>query len=117
MAQARYEEASSLFDRSLTIRTRFFGPDHHSVATTLCGQAEVAVAQGNDAEAAPIFQRALDIRQQKLGVDHPAVALLIEKYAPLLHRADRQGRGGLALEAKAREIRIKHKHVDAVGDH
>ena len=67
-------------------------------------QAEVAVARGRDDEATPIFQRALEIRQQKLGPDHPAVALLLEKYAPLLRRADRVDEA-LRLEARAKAIR------------
>ena len=85
------------------------------MATTLCGQAEVAVAQAKDAEAAPLFQRALEIREEKLGADHPAVALLIEKYAPLLRLLDREEEAA-GLEAKAKEIRIQQKHVNASAD-
>ena len=47
-----------------------------------------------------------------------AVSLLLAGIVTLalVRRADRQDEA-LALEARAREIRIKHKHVDAVGDH
>ena len=49
-AQARYAEATTFFQRSLTIRQRYFGANDPRVATTLCGLAELALAQGQHAE-------------------------------------------------------------------
>ena len=76
------------------------------VATTLCGLAELALAQAKYAEAEPLFQRALAIREARLGVEHPGVALLLEKFAGFLRQTGREDEAD-AMETRARSIRAK----------
>ena len=61
-------------------------------------------AQGKYAEAEPHYQRALAISEKALGPEHPNVARILENYADLLRKLDRNAEAE-ELEERARAIR------------
>ncbi len=72
-----YEQAEALFQQSLGIWERAFGPNHIGAATVLAGLARVYDQQGKYAQAEPLFRRALAIRERSLGPEHPDVASVL----------------------------------------
>jgi len=74
------------------------------MAVTLNELAAVYWSQGRLAEAEPLFQRSLRIFGQVLGEMHPNVATVLENYADLLQRLERNDEAE-ALEARAATIR------------
>jgi hypothetical protein len=81
----------------------------------LCGLAELAFAQGQYSEAEPLFRRALTIREEQLGVEHPVVAVLLEKYAVLLHKTEREAEA-VAMEARVQTIHARQSQKAPHGD-
>ena len=74
------------------------------MATSLNNLALFYDAQGKYAEAEPLFQRALAIVVKVLGPEHPNVAQMLENYAGLLRKMDRNEEVE-ELEERARAIR------------
>jgi tetratricopeptide (TPR) repeat protein len=74
VALGHYHEAEPLYQRSLAIREKAFGPDHPDVATSLNNLALLYRAEGAYPKAEPLYQRSLAIREKALGLDHPDVA-------------------------------------------
>jgi tetratricopeptide (TPR) repeat protein len=70
-ALAAYAEAQPLFERSLAIREKLFGPEHPKTAISLSSLAGLLESQGDLAGARPYYERALAIREKVLGRDHP----------------------------------------------
>ncbi len=71
------------------------------------GMGEVYRAQGKYNEAEPPYQRALAIDEKALGPDHPRVATVLENYAALLHKLNRDAEAD-KMQARAQAIRAKH---------
>ena len=57
--------------------------------------------------AEPLCRRALTILTKALGADHPNVALMLENYADLLRKMNREGEAE-KMETRAKAIRAKH---------
>src|SRR5262249_37845151 len=98
----------------LSIRQRFFGETDPTVATTLCGLAELALAQAHYPVAEPLFRRALTIREAQWGAEHPSVATVLEKLAVLLRQTGRETEA-TDLDARAQRIRAKQGQTGAGG--
>ena len=69
--------------------------------------AELHRAQGRYAQAEPLYRRSLAILGKTLGPEHPQVAQILENYAALLRKTDREPEGA-EMEARAKQIRAKH---------
>ena len=61
---------------------------------------------GRYSEAEPLYKRSLQIMERVLGPDHPNVATVLENYADLLQKMDRE-KEAAELEARAKSIRNK----------
>jgi len=57
--------------------------------------------------AEPLNRRALAIVEKALGPEHPQVARVLENYAALLHKLDRDAEAD-KMEARAKAIRAKN---------
>lgn len=79
--QGRYAEAEPLYQRSLEIRGKTLGEDHHDVAESLHNLARLYHAQGKYAESEPLHERALEISERTLGKDHPHFAFTLNNLA------------------------------------
>ncbi len=80
------------------------GPHHPSVTGSMVGLGEIIYCgQGRYPEAEAVFNRALSIREEMLGPEHPAVAALLEQYAVLPRKMDR--------ETEAREMEARGKTI------
>ena len=72
--QARYDEAESLYKRSLAIAEAAGGPDHPTVALSLLNLARVYQDRNRYALAEPLLKRSLAIQERLYGPEHPEVA-------------------------------------------
>ena len=77
------------------------------MATSLNRLAALYYSQGKYNEAEPLYRRALSIWEKALGPEHPDVATVLENYALLLRKTNREAQAE-ELEARARAIRAKH---------
>jgi len=84
-----YEEAKSLYQRSLEIRERILGDFDPKVAESLYALADLYQSKGSYTAAEPLYQRSLTIRREVLGDKDPLVAAIL--YA-LPHLYQTQGR-------------------------
>ncbi len=73
-AQARPEEAETLYRQALADAERALGPEHLDLAPLLVTLAELYAGQGLYAEAEPLFAQAVAVREASLGRQHPDVA-------------------------------------------
>lgn len=107
-----YEEAESLYVRSIEIKERILG-DHPMTASSLNNLAILYTTQGRLDEAEPISIRALRIREQTLGQGHPDTAHSLNRVAELY---EKQGRFDEAehLLLKALNIYESKKMKDQV---
>lgn len=62
--QSQFAEAERLFQRSLALSEKSFGPDHHLVASTLIPLAAAYHAQGRTAEAKTLVNRSINIGER-----------------------------------------------------
>ena len=83
-ALADYDEAKSLYERSLSIREKAFGRAHPLTATSLHNLARLFRDQGHFAEARELYERALAIREKVCGPDHSETAATLNNLASLL---------------------------------
>ncbi|MDD3581795.1 MAG: tetratricopeptide repeat protein [Desulfobacca sp.] len=104
---AQSQSDAAALQRSLKIREKALGPEHHDVAASLNNLAALYREQGHYAEAKPLWQRALQIFEKALGPYHPYVATCLENYATLLRKMGGEGEAG-PLESRAKAIRAKH---------
>ncbi|CAN0339491.1 unnamed protein product, partial [Scytosiphon promiscuus] len=82
--QGKYDEAGPLYERSLTIREKAYGPDHPEVATALNNWAVVLQEQGKYDDAESLYERSQAIREKVLGPEHPDVAESLNNRAVVL---------------------------------
>jgi tetratricopeptide (TPR) repeat protein len=82
--RAAYVEARPLFERSLAIREKTFGPEHPDTAITLDKLAGLLMEQNDLVGARPLFERALAIYEKVLGAEHRNTASGLNNLAGLL---------------------------------
>ncbi|HEY6342498.1 MAG TPA: tetratricopeptide repeat protein [Bryobacteraceae bacterium] len=104
--RAQYREAEPLYQKSLAIAEKVFGPDYPETASRLNNLAELYRDQGRYGEALPLYQRALAIAEKALGADHPRTATCLNNLAALY---DDQGRDDEAEPLYRRAIAIAEK--------
>lgn len=78
-----YPVAEELFRRSLDIRERLLGVEHHGLVQTINNLAAVHIARADLEHAEPLFRRALSITERQLGMEHPEVAIFLNNLARL----------------------------------
>ncbi|CAN0557886.1 unnamed protein product, partial [Ectocarpus sp. 12 AP-2014] len=62
--QRKFQDAEPLYERSLAIDEKVYGPDHPEVATDLNNYAALYEVQGKYAEAEPLLERSQAIREK-----------------------------------------------------
>ncbi len=68
-------------------------------------------AQGNYVAAEPLFKRSRAIQEKVLGPEHPNVAQVLENYAVLLRKTNRNAEAA-KMEARAKAILAKHAQAN-----
>ena len=81
----KHLEAEPLLKRSLALREKALGPQHHDVGLSLNNLAVLYRAQGRYAEAEPLFKRSLAIFEKELGPGDPVVATAVNGLAGMYH--------------------------------
>jgi CHAT domain-containing protein/Flp pilus assembly protein TadD len=115
--QGKYNQAESLYKRSLEIGEKALGSNHPDVATSLNNLAGLYYSQGNYSAAEPLYKRSLSIREKALGSNHPDVATSLNNLAGLYYS---QGNYSAAEPLYKRSLSIKEKalgsnHPDVAG--
>ncbi len=78
------KSAEPLYQTSLEIKLKEYGPNHPSVADTVNSCAMLEFAKGSYAICKVYYLKALEIREQYLGIEHPAVAQTLINLAGVL---------------------------------
>ncbi len=81
--QGKYDEAISLSQQALAIKTEVLGKKHPVIAQSLNNLALLYDSQRNYAAAEPLYQQALAIRKEMLGEKHPDTAISLNNLAGL----------------------------------
>ena len=102
-SHSSYDEAESLFQRSLEIAEKALGGDHPEIATILDNLALLNLDQGRCEEAEPLYQRSLEIHEKG---DHPYIASTLGNLAEV-YRAQGRDAEAAKLTARAESIRKK----------
>ncbi len=89
LTQGRYEEAESLYKRSLAITEKVLGPEHPNIATCLRNLSLIYGRQGRYAEAETLYKQSLEISEKALGPEHLVIALSLNSLASLYGEQDR----------------------------
>jgi tetratricopeptide (TPR) repeat protein len=102
MNGGRYDEAESLYLRSLALRENALPPDHPMITAVLERLGQVYAIEGELEKAAELQTRALAARERALGPDHPDLAIALDSLADVRAQV-----GALeeASELQARAIR------------
>ncbi|CAM9752024.1 unnamed protein product [Ectocarpus sp. 6 AP-2014] len=82
--QGKYDDAESLYKRSLATQEKVLGQEHPDVGQSLNDLAGLLRAQGKYAEAEPLYEQSQAIREKVLGPEHPDVATTLNDRARLL---------------------------------
>ncbi len=111
----RYAEAEPLYQRSLALREKIFGPMHAEVATSLNNLGLLYRAQGRYAEAESSYKRSLAMREQLFGAAHPEVAAVRNNlgrvYQDQGHYAQAQQFYQQALSIREQALGLNHPDV------
>jgi tetratricopeptide (TPR) repeat protein len=109
-SQGNYNEAETLYARSLKIRESQLRVDHPDVATSLNNLAYLYDLQGKYSEAEPLYLRSIEIWERQLGADHPDVATSLNNLAGL-YKA--QGKYSEAESLYRRSLEIRERQLGA----
>jgi serine/threonine protein kinase/tetratricopeptide (TPR) repeat protein len=96
--------ARGLFERSLALRERALGAEHHDVAESSAGLAECARRQGRPVEAAQLFERSMVLCRRPDGGYFPQAIDTLDRYVVLLRETGQKARAD-EMEALAASIR------------
>jgi len=102
------DEAGTLLERCLAIRTARYGPLHLYLAEPTSNLGFVRNSQRRFAEAAGLFERSLALRQEAVGTDHQSLAPILLGYAQALD--------GLGDKSQAKWARSTAKRLAASPD-
>jgi eukaryotic-like serine/threonine-protein kinase len=106
--QQRFDEAETLYTRSLGLREQLFGPGHPHVAQSLESLCRLESRRSRFEAAAAYCRRSLDIRQRTLGREHPTTVDSLNLLASLYRRLGRND------EAEALLLEIVQLYRDRV---
>jgi tetratricopeptide (TPR) repeat protein len=104
--QHRFEDAETLYAKSLKVREIAYGEGEPPAALSLSNLATLYAAQDKFEKAEPLYAQAVRIFQQTNWTDRPEVASTLENYSLLLRKTGREVEAAAMLE-KARAIRAK----------
>jgi tetratricopeptide (TPR) repeat protein len=102
--QRRFAEAEPLYRQVIMLWEKALGPDHPDVAKGFYSLAAIYDLQERFDEAEPLYRQALTLSQKALKPDDPNVIVLMEAYARLLRKMNRED-DAMELEARVRMIR------------
>jgi tetratricopeptide (TPR) repeat protein len=102
--QGRYEEAETLYKRSLKISEKALGEGHVEVATILNNLSALYQIQNRYEEAELLHKRSLEIKEKILGKEHPDVASSLNNLAEL-YRIQRRYEEAELLHTRSLKIR------------
>lgn len=105
--RARYSEAHQLYQQTLCIREKLFGPRHAEIAPVLHNLADLYRHQGNYAQAESSLKRALSILERQFGPDRPVMAVSLSSLGNLYMD---QGRYPEAETVYIRALAITERH-------
>jgi CHAT domain-containing protein len=103
-----YDEALRLYQRSLAITEKTYGPNHPEVASTLCNIADTYCDKGDYTAALRPAERSLKIREKALGPNHPDFADSLCSLADIYRGL---GDNAQALAMAKRSLAIMQKHL------
>ena len=83
MAQSRYEDAKSTYQRAVSMMEAVHDTPHPDIGAALTNLANVCQLLGDYAEAESLYQRALKILTETVGPAHPLTAEGLAKFASL----------------------------------
>jgi tetratricopeptide (TPR) repeat protein len=92
--RGEFDRAELLYRRLAFLMEQAFGPSDIRVGTALASTAEVVAGQGHYGQAKSIYERALAIHQATLGADDPRTVRVLNEYAGLLMKLNRQAETG-----------------------
>lgn len=95
---ARFDEATTTFERALTDARSLYGNADTRVALMLNDYGAALAQGGHSKEAEAALRQALEIRRQRLGADHPAVAETQQVLGATLRPQGRYEEARAALE-------------------
>ena len=72
--QGKPEDAFAMYEKSLNIKVKVFGPDHPSTAATQNNIGIVLKNQGRYPEVLKMYNMCLKTHEKVLGLNHPLVA-------------------------------------------
>jgi len=104
----QYEEALSLYNKSLNLRKKVFGEASSDYATSLNNLASLYNKTGRYIEAQPLFVKAVRIREKTLGEEHPDYATSVSDLALLLYST---GKYSEAEELFLKAVKILKKSL------
>jgi len=112
-----YPRAHSLQQKSLEIRQRVLGPNHHDTLESMNSLAGVLWSEGHYAEAEKFYRETLDIRRHVLGPEHPDILASMTGLATALwsegHYAEAEKLYRETLDIRRRVL--GPEHPDALG--
>ena len=106
----RYDDATPLLVRALTLRRSELGEEHEDVAESLRGLANLYTHQGRLAEAEPLLRQSVAIKEKVLGPNHPSLADNLDDYAVWLRETNREEE---AMEVEARADLIRSQNAES----
>ncbi len=95
---ARFDEATTTFERALADARSVYGNADTRVALMLNDYGAALAQSGRSKEAESVLRQALEIRRQRLGADHPAVAETQQVLGATLRPQGRYEEAHAALE-------------------
>lgn len=93
------------YKRALEIREKNLGVEDPRTAQSYYKLAQLYSAQGRYQEAEPLYLKAITTRAQTLGPNHTAIAAMLDQYAVLLHKMNKEEQAR-KIEERARKIRL-----------
>jgi tetratricopeptide (TPR) repeat protein/transcriptional regulator with XRE-family HTH domain len=101
--QGDYAEAESYYEKALAIRERHLGIEDPRTAYNYYKLAKLYSVQSRYEEAESLYLKALTIRERGLVPDHPSIVGMLEQYAILLRKMNKE-KQACELEERARKI-------------
>jgi tetratricopeptide (TPR) repeat protein len=104
--QGDYSQAEIYCKRALKIREQNLGIEHPRTAFTYSNLARIYSAKSQFEEAELLYSKALTIRERALGLEHPSIRDMLEQFAILLRKMNKDQQA-YELEERARKIEVK----------
>lgn len=110
-SQGDHLQVDPLYKSILAIYERSLGSEHLDVANVLNNLAMLYRSQADYQQAEWLYRRVLAIHEQASGLPYVHMAIILENYSYLLRKLGREAEA-VRMEARAREIRIKHANEE-----